>query len=47
MDIVTFEKFNEETGLSRTAINRYHTEYPEAGMIIKIPNGPKKHEPSY
>ena len=39
MEIVTFEKFKEETGLSRTAINRYHDAYPEAGMIIKIPNG--------
>ena len=47
MDIVTFEKFNEETGLSGIAINRYHTEYPEAGMIIKIPNGLNKRVLNY
>ena len=47
MDIVTFEKFKAETGLSRTAINRYHSAYPDAGMIIKIPNGPKKHGLNY
>ena len=47
LDLVTFEKFKAETGLSRTAINRYHSAYPDAGMIIKIPNGPKKHGLNY